>query len=140
MKKALAMKCTQEQFDAIKDKLVGCEIINIFNFISCGYLVNNYNYKGFSCVSNSVGQFSFEYGREVYETWNEETFLNACGIETERIFKGSELQFWGNVSEQWIDLDSQTSINKYRIKPDNTLKKQELEIQILELQNQLKNL
>ena len=76
--------------------------------------------------------------REVIETWNEEIFLNACGIETERIFKGSELQF-RKYRGYWLDCDSD-NYYEYRLKPCKLIKQQELESQISQLQNQLKNL
>ncbi len=138
MKKAIAMKCTREQFDAIKDKLVDMEIRQILSFYDNPYLVNNYNGKGCEIISNSVKSFSELYGREIHETWNEEIFLNACGIETERIFKGSELQFKSSLKGEWFDCDLESY--RFRLKPANLIKKQELENQILELQNQLKNL
>lgn len=136
MKKAIAMKCNQEQFDAVKDKLVGCDIDFLGTFANNPYLVNNY-IGIINCISNVSNFYKNDHNREIHETWNEEIFLNACGIETERIFKGSELQVWGSISKKWMNL---SSCNKYRIKPANLIKKQELESQILELQNQLKNL
>jgi hypothetical protein len=131
--KAIAMKCTQEQFDAIKDKLVGMKINGIIGFKDCGYLVTNYG--GEEYISNLPKSFVMNNNREIHETWNEEIFLNACGIETERIFKGSELQYYNH--GKWFDTSSDFD---YRLKPANLIKKQELESQILELQNQLKNL
>jgi len=61
-------------------------------------------------------------------------FINC--VETERIFKGSELQYKTFHHSEWNDC----SCYEYRFKPANLIKKQELESQILELQNQLKNL
>lgn len=145
MKKAIAMKCTPEQFDAIKDKLVGCEIKDNSNN-SCNYLVNNFLGKeNYIAPMGTTG----EEKREVYKTWNEEIFLNACGIETERIFKGSELQVRHTIDGKWENAIANPN-DDFRLKPTN-LKKQELEnkileiemkskIKILELQNQLKQL
>ncbi len=130
MKKPIAMKCTKEQFDAIKYKLVGCEIEFMGSFEIYEYLTNIYN--GYS-VSNILENWKNSNNREVHETWNEEIFLNACGIETERIFKGSELQFYSESLKKWFDCREYN----YRLKPS---RKQEIESQILELQNQLKNL
>jgi hypothetical protein len=136
MKKAIAMKCTQEQFDAVKDKLVGCTINSIDSFEEFEYLTNNYGNSPFKLISNISNLWKEDFEREVHETWNEEIFLNACGIEIERIFKGSELQY--KVSDKWRDCHNGNL--EYRLKPANLIKKQELESQILELQNQLKNL
>jgi len=58
-------------------------------------------------------------------------------FETERIFKASELQFKGKLCGLWLDC---TIDYTFRFKPCKLIKKQELESQILELQNQLKNL
>jgi len=134
MKKAIAMKCTQQQFYLVRDKLVGLKI-EVSSFKRCNYLLNQYTSENLIInveLTDLIGCDS-----EVHETWNEETFLNACGIETERIFKGSELQYYSG--GKWIDINY-TDTMEYRFKPANLIKKQELESQILELQNQLKNL
>ncbi len=132
MKKPIAMKCTKEQFDAIKHKLVGYEIEFMGSFEIYEYLTNIYN--GYS-VSNILENWKNSNNREVHETWNEEIFLNACGIETENTFKGSQIQI--KQDGEWVDCRSDL---EYRFKPCKLIKKQELESQILELQKQLKNL
>lgn len=78
----IAMKCTQEQFDAIKPKLDNQKSLDIFMFnkkwnsfylalFEDGRITN-----GLTC-SNSNTLF--------YEEWNEEIFLKACGIEVETL-------------------------------------------------------
>jgi hypothetical protein len=54
-------------------------------------------------------------------------FFESCGIETEKTFKGSELQFWNCFDGQWQD-----AIGEYRvkIKPDHSKEIAELERQI----------
>jgi hypothetical protein len=131
--KAIAMQCTQEQFNAIKDKLVGCEPERITDFNHSDYLTNAFQ-RGI--ITNLSKYFASIWTINIHETWNEEIFLNACRIETERIFKGSEIQYKNFHDSKWND----GSCYEYRLKPDNTIKKQELESQILQLQNQLKNL
>lgn len=79
-----AMKCTQEQFEAIKPKLKGCEIKSIGNFNVCNYLVNNLNENG-NVVSNISESLKWNHNRVVHEQWNEEIFLKACGIEVETL-------------------------------------------------------
>ena len=37
----IAMKCTQEQFDAVRPKLRGLKIEDIKSLTDCNYLVNN---------------------------------------------------------------------------------------------------
>lgn len=132
MKKAIAMKCTEEQFDAVKDKLVGCEIKHIdSDWEIYSYLTNNYNDVKNS-VTNTNEYCKKDYNREVHETWNEQIFLDACGIE--RIIKGSELQYKYVTDDKWKDCNGNLL---FRFKPT---KRQELENQIKELQNELKKL
>jgi len=76
----IAMKCNQEQFEAVKWKLNNIE--NISNFNEFNYLVNNLA-GSFIAISNVFKSDTHRYNRIVYEIWNEEIFLNACGIETE---------------------------------------------------------
>jgi len=125
----IAMRCSQEQFDAIKDRLTICDLIT--NFDKSSYLVNCYRQ---SSITNLPYEYATAWADEFYHEWNEEIFLKACGIETEKIFKGSELQYKSIFSGDWANCRDD---GEYRLKPS---KKQELENQILELQNQLKNL
>lgn len=78
----IAMRCTQEQFDAIKPKLVHLKIICIDSFVTYGYLVNNLSDTPFF-ISNICETDKMSYKRKVYEEWNEKIFLKACGIEVE---------------------------------------------------------
>jgi len=128
----IAMKCSREQFDAIKDRLTNINLITNFN--DSGYLVNCF--KG-NEITNLYRILASVWVDEFYHEWNEEIFLNACGIETEKTFKGSELQY-RDINGNWNNI--YTDNTEYRFKPENTIKKQEIENQILELQNQLKNL
>jgi len=137
MKKAITIKCNQEQFNTVKDKLSKLE--NYKESIGFGGKTRLLTNR-FLGDENSFATLDLRFYHEDYlpvGEWNEEIFLNACGIENERIFKGSELQFFDILGKKWKNCYDE---NTYRFKPDNTLKKQELENQILELQNQLKNL
>lgn len=137
MKKAIAMKCTQEQFDSVKGKLIGCKISGISDFLEMEYLINNRSNEENS-ITNYLDIDKYERGRTVYETWNEQIFLNACGIETEKIFKGSELQFrykkgkWENINEN--------AMYEYRFKPNNSAEIEALEQQKLEINKQIEKL
>lgn len=136
MKRPIAMKCTQEQFDSVRGKIPKGRIKNLWDFDRCDCVTNIYDdVDGISNISYSDGEYK---GLVIHETWNEEIFLNACGIETERIFKGSELQC-REYRGFWINCSGGDSY-EYRLKPCNLIKKQELESQISQLQNQLKNL
>jgi len=78
----IAMKCNQEQFEAIKPKLGGLKIKSIASFKACEYLLNNYmGEKLLISNNNASGKLDFP-ERIVHETWNEKIFLEACGIET----------------------------------------------------------
>lgn len=79
-----AMRCTQEQFDAIKPKLKDCIITNIWFFDNFNYLVNNCNGTERHIINVEYSNKDM-YNRKVYKTWNEEIFLKACGIETETL-------------------------------------------------------
>lgn len=75
----IAMRCTKEQFKAIKRKLKGKVKIakDVFRWYNDeeNYLTNHFNDEievKFTTIKN---------GRKFYETWDEATFLKACGIE-----------------------------------------------------------
>jgi hypothetical protein len=74
----IAMKCTQEQFDAIRPKLVNCEITHVDDFKIYNYLTNYLN----SLPKTGNTSTPKDFNRKVHETWNEKVFLEACGIET----------------------------------------------------------
>lgn len=86
----IAMRCNQEQFDSIKPKLdIGLiEIENLHSFERCIYLVNNIG--GHKIVSNVLPIDKKHRNRVAYETWNEQIFLEACGIKTEKQMKISK--------------------------------------------------
>lgn len=84
MKKAIAMRCTEEQYEKIKPKLLkaGLKIESLQSFKNNDYLVNNLE-SDFGLISNVYESRKEFYGRQVVETWNEKLFLEACGIKTE---------------------------------------------------------
>lgn len=79
--KRIAMKCTQDEFNTIRQILIDNEfdVKAAYNFQMFPYLVNDYNGNGESCVgtTNIVGTSN----REVHEIWNLNIFLQYCGIE-----------------------------------------------------------
>lgn len=82
----IVMRCTQDQFEAIKPKLKGIMDISEvnYNFTRYSYLINNFmglNYV----VSNISERCKRDRNREVYEEWNEKIFLDACGITPETL-------------------------------------------------------
>lgn len=75
----IAMRCSQEQFDAVRGKLkeAGIKISGVNNLEYLQYLVNDFNYK--KEVTNLSGDCK-HYKDNVHEIWNEKVFLEACGI------------------------------------------------------------
>lgn len=86
--KPIAMKCNQEQFNAIKPilKANGGRISCIQIFNTTPYLVNNLDSIQM-CISNVSDSRIDENGRTVFEEWNQDTFLEYCGIEVEPKFR-----------------------------------------------------
>lgn len=83
--KAIAMKCDQEQFNRIKPKLENAgEIGNLlYAFERYNYLTNNYDSSKMTFDFIEPEGWENEHKNNIHETWNEEIFLNSCGIETE---------------------------------------------------------
>lgn len=74
----IAMRCTQEQFESIKDR-IKCEIYNLGNFKEFPYLINDY----FDSVTNISTTGNKK--REVYETFDAKIFLMACDSWEEEV-------------------------------------------------------
>jgi hypothetical protein len=81
----IAMRCTKEQFEAIEPKLKKHGIKKgdiIFSLNSYPYLTNFYSRE-----ENSLGSTTMELHKSEntkwLETWDEATFLKACGIEVD---------------------------------------------------------
>jgi hypothetical protein len=107
MKRPIAMRCTREQFESIKDRLP-YEIIEIDDFEEYNYLVNNYGYEDFK-----IGNTNFLADREIHETFNADIFLEACEEEVGKVWKGSEMQ-WKRGNGLWENCFLE---NEYRLKP-----------------------
>lgn len=88
MKKAIAMKCSQKDWDSIKSRIPEEKIQGICSFIEYPYLANNFNEKGI--ISNTGKNNSYLY--EIHETFNAKIFLNACGIYCEPEYSITKLQ------------------------------------------------
>jgi len=81
----IAMRATQEQFESIKPKLekAGIEITDrYFDLDKYPYLTNFYE-KNFGIGSVYLDMEE----REKTETWNEQIFLEACGIEVKESYQ-----------------------------------------------------
>lgn len=88
----IAMRCNEEQFNAIKlklEKIKGVKIKNPYPFASICYLVNNGggNLLHITNVIHSIDS----YDREVFEEWDEDKFLEYCGVEKKKLVKCIEV-------------------------------------------------
>jgi len=108
----IAMRATQEQFESIKDRINLPINLYSYNFKKFCWLTNDTNEEGY--VSNLVYPNAKGYDRELHETFNADIFLEACGVEVEKVWKGSEMQYKDDNSD-WKDLHS-TNV-EYRFKP-----------------------
>ena len=106
MKRVISMRCTQEQFDSIKDRIPkSYPIEGISDFKRYHYLTN---YCGKKKV---VSNITFK-RNEHYKKFNADIFLEACGVKVEKVWKGSELQMRYNNGD-WFDV----GIYEFRLKP-----------------------
>jgi hypothetical protein len=137
-KRPISMRCTQEQFESIKDRIplsIGSDVFKFANQPN-SYLTNNY--YGMDLVRYTTAYQLNE--REVYETFNADIFLEACGVDVEKkvvvfggvpmcgedvdnfiknylkekVWKASELQYRITGSKKWYDYPFE---QEFRIKP-----------------------
>jgi len=111
----IAMKCTREQFDSIKDRI---EASNIESFVEYPYICNFY-YNKKELVTNTKIPYKIASEHEIHETFDANIFLQACDIEVEKVFKGKELQFKNKLGE-WMDCGD----HEYRLKPQSNYQKE----------------
>ena len=81
----IAMRCTQEQFDAIRPKLEkhGLKAKDLSCFSSMPYLINC-RFKQINSITNYSSRYDWmcDSGiNYVYHDWDENIFLQACGID-----------------------------------------------------------
>jgi len=102
----IAMRCTQEQFESIKDRI---KYKDIASFKEYPYLTNhNTSYEKGTVTNTTVLIQS-----EVYETFDAEIFLKACDSwEDEKIWSGKDMQYL--YKGEWIDCQTNSD---FRFKP-----------------------
>lgn len=131
MKRPIAMRMSQMQYDSIKDK-IGIDEYSVTNFNLYPYLVN-FDKKGLVNLNKGGTWLAYwNQNPEIHETFNADIFLEACGVEVEKVWKGNELQFkdmYGN----WIDCTLKDYEFRLKPKPDYTAEIAELENKIKEL-------
>lgn len=79
----ISMRCTQEQFEEIRPILEanGCNVSDIHPFYAVPYLIN----FRFDEINNITNYDLPKPNSKVYEIWNAEIFLKACGIKVGKI-------------------------------------------------------
>jgi len=125
----IAMRCTQEQFESIKDRITyPMELLKFEN--PWIYLTNDYLKK--KIVSTSAETE----GREVYETFDAEIFLKAFDSwEEEKIWKGEELEVRRVGEGYWRDANNDWEV---RIKPQPNYDKEIEALQLKAKENGMK--
>jgi len=117
----IAMRCTQEQFDSIKDRIT-LPINSVTDFKRYSYLINFdegiSNIKQSYCFSNFWDQ-----NPEIHETFDANIFLEACDIEVEKVFELTDFQFRTKGTEEWLSY-IEPSETEYRIKPQPNYQKE----------------
>lgn len=71
MKESIAMRCTRENYESIKEFVGELKQQDELDFNEYNYLLND-EYGCFAFISHE--------GRKVYETFDKDIFLEACGI------------------------------------------------------------
>lgn len=108
--KPIAMRCTQEQFDSIKDR-IPLPIISLCDFKKFQYLTNNNG--GGKSVSNIKKEFLI-YQRFFYEVFDGEFFLDCCGRD-----KDLSLSFFDEFS-LWYASKKEKAVDEINF--DNVIK------------------
>ena len=125
----IAMKCTEEQFNGIKDKLVemGYEEVYMSNWDEGDYIVNNLM-KHIGSLSNIFDVDANEFGRIMVDTFNPDLFLalaamtdNEDGINGEWLTNGhiltkQDVGIFGNYSRGWHKATEQEIIEHFEKK------------------------
>lgn len=106
---AIAMKMTQEEFDSIKGLIYIEEPIDSFK--THIYLINNFLGE-LGKITNVRDKNKVDFKRKIYEYFDKDIFLNACDIEVEKVWKGSQMQYL--YKGEWIDCNDN---NDFRFKP-----------------------
>lgn len=85
MKQAISMRCTEAQFNEVRPELeaLGCEIEEC-NWETFTYLTNNHAGEQNNVCNINTGSKLIR-KRKVYEEWNKEIFLEACGKPVQNI-------------------------------------------------------
>lgn len=108
----IAMRMTQEQFESI-EHMINLPIFSLSQLESFPVFIN-YS-SGRYAISNASEDLAetLDAGKEYHKTFNADVFLEACGVEVEKVWKAEELQ-WKATDENWYTFVGDFKI---RIKP-----------------------
>jgi hypothetical protein len=129
------MRCTQEQFDSIKDRINLPINDTMFDLKQYPYLTNNFfcgNRQGLGTHTKSLIKKEVE----IHETFNADIFLEACGVEVEKVWDVSEMQYLSKLTNEWIDCTGENS--KFRFKPQPDYSKEIEALQNKAIENGMK--
>jgi len=114
--KPIAMRCNQEQFESIKDRIELPINKDINMFPNAPFLTNAFNgEKEIGLIYSPNG-----FNRETIETFDAELFLDCCGREKEEVWCSSEMEFL-NKDGKWGDFAYDFQI---RFKPQPNYEKE----------------
>jgi len=100
----IAMRCTQEQFESIKDR-IKLKIADVENLKEYPYLTNYVGEKENIVTNYSISAIKND-KMELYETFDAEIFLKACDSWEE------EVKYEVYLCGQWIDSEYPVRIKK----------------------------
>lgn len=106
-----AIRCNQQQFDSVKDRLVNLEKVTPLK--DGDYLVNCY--RGDKTTNLSL-EFAMAWTRNIIDVWDEDTFLDACDIQ--KTWRSDELEFFNESLNDWVKFNSPKL--KVRVKKKET--------------------
>lgn len=105
--KAVAMPCTEEQFNSIKKEFesikgVVVKFCEMYKFENYPYITNNYSNKLLNiCNINSTSISSFN--RTILKSFDKQAFLEACGWENPKQWRFKTLQEFKESVIKWAE-------------------------------------
>ena len=92
MKKAIAMKCTQEQWDLIKGRIPKDRIYSVTSFEKYPWIFVDKTKQISNIKEGEYWEETWKRVKVVHETFNAKIFLDACGIDCEPKYSITKLQ------------------------------------------------
>ena len=92
MKKAIAMKCTQEQWDSIKSSIPEDRIYSVTSFEKYPWIFVDKTKQISNIKEGEYWEETWKRVKVVHKTFNAKIFLEACGIDCEPKYSITKLQ------------------------------------------------